>query len=229
MYPMRNDAWRRLHHSRFFSQSIDYGHAKFLDQLTNQKIFVTKALERLERRTAEVCQFSAINNIIMLIQVFIRFCKKKNQQWFKWVRECQGDEEANREKEQKKIKQETQLWQKNWKQAKQRTEEKMRRKEKMKQDAFLEKLCKDKMKEIEDESANDEMNWDPIEDELEDGRGNFIGMFILSPQILHQQFKVDISCNTYNQNQLTINGKSHATFSMAVSRRKTKLRETSTR
>lgn len=71
------------------------------------------------------------------------------------------------------------------------TEEKMRREEKKKQDAFLEKHYKDKMKEIEDESANDEMDWDPIEDELEDGRGNFIGMFILSPQILHQQLKVD--------------------------------------
>ncbi|QSZ37286.1 hypothetical protein DSL72_009380 [Monilinia vaccinii-corymbosi] len=147
---------RRLHHSRFFSQNMDYGHAKFLDQLVNQKIDVTKALERLERRTAEILY--------------------KNQQWFEWVRQCQDDEEANREKEQKKIKQEAQLWQRNWKQAKQRMEEKMRREEKKKQDTFLEKIYKEKMKEVENESADDEMDWDPIEDELEDGRGNFIDL-----------------------------------------------------
>ncbi|KAG4026378.1 hypothetical protein MFRU_041g00230 [Monilinia fructicola] len=147
---------RRLHHSRFFSQNMDYGHAKFLDQLVNQKINITKALGRLERRTAEILY--------------------KNQQWFKWIRECQDDEEANREKEQKKIRQEAQLWQRNWKQAKQRMEEKMRREEKKKQDMFLEKIYKEKMKEVENEKADDEMDWDPIEDELEDGRGSFIDL-----------------------------------------------------
>lgn len=148
---------RRLHHSRFFSQNMDYGHAKFLDQLMNQKTYVTKALERLERRTAEILY--------------------RNQQWFKWVRECQDDEEANREKEQKKVKQEAQLWQRNWKQAKPRMEEKMRREEKKKQDTFLEKVYKEKMKEVEEnEGTDDDMEWDPIEDELEDGRENFIDL-----------------------------------------------------
>ncbi|KAA8568094.1 hypothetical protein EYC84_008502 [Monilinia fructicola] len=130
---------RRLHHSRFFSQNMDYGHAKFLDQLVNQKINITKALGRLERRTAEILY--------------------KNQQWSK-----------------KKIRQEAQLWQRNWKQAKQRMEEKMRREEKKKQDMFLEKIYKEKMKEVENEKADDEMDWDPIEDELEDGRGSFIDL-----------------------------------------------------
>ncbi|ESZ95248.1 hypothetical protein SBOR_4360 [Sclerotinia borealis F-4128] len=148
---------RRLHHSRFFSQNMDYGHAKFLDQLTHQKAYVTKALERLERRTAEILY--------------------RNQQWFKWVRECQDNEEAHREKEQKKIKQEAQLWQRNWQQAKQIMEEKMRREEKKKQDTFLEKIYKEKMKEVEEnEGTEDDMDWDPIEDELEDGRGNFIDL-----------------------------------------------------
>ncbi|KAJ8064951.1 hypothetical protein OCU04_007254 [Sclerotinia nivalis] len=136
---------------------MDYGHAKFLDQLMNQKIYVTKALERLERRTADILY--------------------KNHQWFKWVRECQDDEEANREKEQKKIKQEAQLWQRNWKQAKQRMEERLRREEEKKQDTFLEKLYKEKMKEAEENEGTDEdMEWDPIGDELEDGRGNFIDL-----------------------------------------------------
>lgn len=39
---------------------MDYGHAKFLDQLKNQKIHVTYALEKLERRTTEVCQYPEI-------------------------------------------------------------------------------------------------------------------------------------------------------------------------
>ncbi|KAF7909232.1 hypothetical protein EAE99_011447 [Botrytis elliptica] len=148
---------RKLHHSRFFSQNMDYGHVKFLDQLKNQKIHVTYALEKLERRTTEILY--------------------QNQQWFKWVRECQDDEEAHREKEQKRIKQEAQLWQRNWKQAKQRMEEKMRREEKKKQDTFLERIYKEKMKEIEEnEGTDDDMDWDPIEDELEDGRGSFIDL-----------------------------------------------------
>ncbi|KAK8900699.1 hypothetical protein QC760_010687 [Botrytis cinerea] len=148
---------RKLHHSRFFSQNMDYGHAKFLDQLKNQKIHVTYALEKLERRTTEILY--------------------QNQQWFKWVRECQDDEEARREKEQKRIKQEAQLWQRNWRQAKQRMEEKMRKEEKKKQDTFLEKIYKEKMKEIEEnEGTDDDMDWDPIEDEFEDGRGNFIDL-----------------------------------------------------
>ncbi|KAM3087999.1 hypothetical protein ACMFMG_002064 [Clarireedia jacksonii] len=146
---------RRLHHSRFFSMQMDYGHEKFLDQLVNQKGFVTKALERLGRRTAEILY--------------------KNQQWYKWVRECQDEEEANREKEQKKIKQEAQLLQRNWKQVLQRMEAKRLKEEKRKQDAFLEKVYKEKLKSME-ETEDDEMDWDPIDDVMEDSRGNFIDL-----------------------------------------------------
>lgn len=45
---------RKLHHSRFFSLDMDYGHSKYLDSLLGQKATITQALERLERRTAEV-------------------------------------------------------------------------------------------------------------------------------------------------------------------------------
>ncbi|PQE18079.1 mfs allantoate protein [Rutstroemia sp. NJR-2017a BVV2] len=146
---------RRLHHSRFFSMNMDYGHEKFLDQLVNQKGFVTKALERLQRRTAEILY--------------------ENQQWFKWVRECQDEEEENREKEQKKIKQEAQLWQRNWKQVSQRIEAKRLKEEKRKQKAFLEKLYKENLNNTE-ESEDDEMDWDPIDDVMEDSRGTFIDL-----------------------------------------------------
>jgi hypothetical protein len=45
---------RKLHHSRFFSQDMDYGHENYLYQLQSQRCVVLKALERLERRTAEI-------------------------------------------------------------------------------------------------------------------------------------------------------------------------------
>jgi len=45
---------RKLHHSHFFSMTMDYGHQHYLDILQNQKYIVVCALERLERRTAEV-------------------------------------------------------------------------------------------------------------------------------------------------------------------------------
>jgi hypothetical protein len=49
---------RKLHMSRFFSQDMDYGHTKYLDGLMGQKAAVVKALERLEKRTSEVCRLT---------------------------------------------------------------------------------------------------------------------------------------------------------------------------
>lgn len=69
---------RKLHHSRFFSQNMDYGHVKFLDQLKNQKIHVTYALEKLERRTTEVCQYAAIFTDFVLTLLLSRFYTKTN-------------------------------------------------------------------------------------------------------------------------------------------------------
>ena len=45
---------RKLHHSRFFSLNLDYGHQHYLDTLSNQRFIVVRALERLERRVVEV-------------------------------------------------------------------------------------------------------------------------------------------------------------------------------
>jgi len=65
---------RKLHHSRFFSFSLDYGHKLYLNQ---QKSTVIRALEKLECRTAEILY--------------------KRQKWLKWIRQCQGDEEQQAE------------------------------------------------------------------------------------------------------------------------------------
>jgi len=147
---------RKLHHSRFFSMNYDYGHAKFLDQLQNERLAVTKALERIERRTAEILY--------------------KNQKWFKWVRQCQDEEEAHREKEQKKVKQESALFRRHWKEVQERLKELRAKEDLKKQDAFLEKVYKERLAQQEDEEEEDMVDWDPIEDVFEDRRGNLIGV-----------------------------------------------------
>jgi hypothetical protein len=137
--------------------NCDYGHAKFLDQLQNERAIVNRALERLERRTAEILY--------------------KKQKWFKWIRQCQDEEEAHRDKEQKKVKQEAALFRRHWKEVQQRMKELRAKEEQKMQDAFLEKVYKERLAEQEEE---DDSDWDPIEDVLEDHRGKFIGMLLIS-------------------------------------------------
>lgn len=45
---------RQMHHSRFYSLTLDYGHKAYLDKLTNDRFTVLRALERLEPRVTEV-------------------------------------------------------------------------------------------------------------------------------------------------------------------------------
>lgn len=141
--------------------NCDYGHAKFLDQLQNERAIVNRALERIERRTAEILY--------------------KKHKWFKWVRQCQDEEEAHRDKEQKKVKQEAALFRRHWKEVQQRMKELRAKEEQKMQDAFLENVYKERMAELEEEE-DDDSDWDPIEDVLEDHRGKFIGMLLLSLQ-----------------------------------------------
>ncbi|KAK3680976.1 hypothetical protein B0T22DRAFT_523758 [Podospora appendiculata] len=80
---------RKLHHKHFFSVEMDYGHKVYLDKLIGSRRSALKALENLERRTAEVLY--------------------EKEKWFGWVREVQNEEETKREKEQKKVKLEAAL------------------------------------------------------------------------------------------------------------------------
>ncbi|TVY65641.1 hypothetical protein LSUE1_G006523 [Lachnellula suecica] len=68
---------RKLHMSRFFPMDMDYGHISYVENLQSQKGTITRTLELLEHPTSEVLY--------------------KNEQWFKWVRDCQNDEEENRD------------------------------------------------------------------------------------------------------------------------------------
>ncbi len=138
--------------------NCDYGHAKYLDQLQNERAIVNRALERIERRTAEILY--------------------KKHKWFKWVRQCQDEEEAHRDKEQKKVKLEAALFRRHCKEIQQRMKQLRAREEQKMQDAFLEKAYQERLAEHEDDDGDD-FDWDPIDDVLEDQRGKYIGMLSL--------------------------------------------------
>ena len=156
---------RKLHHSRFFSINLDYGHQHYLDSLSSQKFIVLRALERLERRTAEVL-----------------FEKRK---WFKWIRECQDAEEAQRDNERKKVKQEAAMFKRHQKEIQARLKGLIAKETTKRQEAELERAYLERMteKEFEDKEAE----WDPIEAVMEDDRGTYVDL------IRHFLFMADTS------------------------------------
>lgn len=140
---------RKLHHSRFFSLNMDYGHQNYLDILSSRRSIVVRALERLERRVGEVLY--------------------QKQKWFTWVRQCQDDEETARENEKKRIKKEAALFKRHMKDEQSRMRE-LRAKEDIKrQETYLDEAYNTRLSEEEQEAE-----WDPIEDVIEDERGNYI-------------------------------------------------------
>lgn len=171
---------RKLHHSRFFSMTLDYGeilrhvsfisclflfffscwiptlalgHQAYLDNLSNQKSIAMQALQRLERRTAEVLY--------------------QRRNWFSWVRNQQDEEESRRETEKKRIRHEAALFKRHWAQVKQHIKE-LRIKEDLKrQEDYLEEAFKARM------SLEQDNLWDPIEDVVEDERDTYIDMLKL--------------------------------------------------
>lgn len=142
---------RKLHHSRFFSLNLDYGHEQYLSTLSSRRFIVVRALESLERRVSEVLY--------------------KKQKWFKWVRQCQEEEETARETEKKKIKKEAALFRRHVKDVQARMKE-LRAKEDLKrQEAYLDEAYNARLSEEEQEAQ-----WDPIEEVIEDERGNYIDL-----------------------------------------------------
>ncbi|KAL8775430.1 MAG: hypothetical protein Q9194_003771 [Teloschistes cf. exilis] len=155
---------RKLHHSRFFSLDLDYGHQNYLDILSNQKFIVSRALERLECRAAEVLY--------------------EQQKWFKWIRQLENDEETHRENEKKKIRREAALFRRHEKEVQRRRQELKAKEDLQKQGAALEEALRQRQAEDNDANIKDEIEeWDPIEDALDDERGSYIALikhFILS-------------------------------------------------
>ena len=144
---------RQLHHSRFYASSLDYGHQHFLDGLQNEKHIVLRALERLERRTADVLY--------------------KKQQWFNWVRHLEDEEEAHRENEKKKVKKEAALFQRHWKEVSAWMRELRAKEDAKRQVEYLEQAYHERTSQHEVDEDNEEA-WDPIEDVIEDQRGKYV-------------------------------------------------------
>ena len=142
---------RQLHHSRFFSLNLDYGHQHYLDTLSNRKFIALRALERLERRTAEVLY--------------------KKQKWFSWVRQVQDLEQTQRESEKKRVKKEAALFKRHVKERQLRMRDLRAREDAKRSETFLEEAYKERVSE-----EGEDADWDPIEDVIEDERGNYIDL-----------------------------------------------------
>ena len=142
---------RKLHHSRFFSLNLDYGHQHYLDTLSNRKFIVLRALERLERRAAEVL-----------------YQKRK---WFSWVRQAQDLEETQRESEKKRTKKDAALFKRHAKDMQLRVRDLRAREDAKRSEAFLDQAYEDRTSEEEEDA-----HWDPIEDVMEDERGNYVDL-----------------------------------------------------
>ncbi|KAF9777318.1 hypothetical protein IL306_004449 [Fusarium sp. DS 682] len=145
---------RRKHHAHFYSISYDYSHQAYIDKLVSHRHIVLLALGRARKRLMAILY--------------------KKEQWYSWVRHAQDEEEANRDKEQKKLKQEAALFKRHMKQMETRMEIVRKKEEQKLQDAFLEEAYREKMA-MNAEDADDEA-WDPIEDMEDEQRHRYIDL-----------------------------------------------------
>lgn len=148
-------AARQLHHKHFFSLEMDYGHKVYLEKLQARHIGTLRALERIEQRTATVLY--------------------EREQWFKWVKATQAEEEATREKEQKKVKLEAAMFQRHWKDMQSRLKSLRDREEKLRQNAYLDEIWRERMESVNGGEGEDE-DWDPIDDMLEEEREKYLDL-----------------------------------------------------
>ncbi|KAK7707667.1 hypothetical protein SLS64_007187 [Diaporthe eres] len=148
-------AARQLHHKHFFSLEMDYGHKVYLEKLQARHIGTLRALERIEQRTATVLY--------------------EREQWFKWVKATQAEEEATREKEQKKVKLEAAMFQRHWKDLQSRLKSLREKEEKLRQNAYLEQVWKERMASATGGEGEGEM-WDPIEDMMAEERDKYLDL-----------------------------------------------------
>lgn len=148
-------AARQLHHKHFFSLEMDYGHKVYLERLQARRVGSLRALERVEQRAAAVLY--------------------EREQWFKWVRSSQSEEEQTREKEQKKVKLEAAMFQRHWKELQSRLRTLREKEEKKRQDAYLEQVWKERI-DSADETDGDDGEWDPIDDIMEEERQKYLDL-----------------------------------------------------
>ena len=165
---------RKTHHTHFHSLNLDYGHQHYLDSLCNRKFIVLRALERLERRIAEVLY--------------------EQRKWFRWVRECQDTEEAYRDSEKKKIKQEAALFRCHQREIRLRTERLKAREDSKRQAAELDQAYYERLSQQAKEKV--EEDWDPIEDIVENERGTYVDLikhFLLMSPLTPGELSGDVA------------------------------------
>lgn len=135
---------------------MDYGHKAFLDKLVNTRYSIQKALENLEKRTAELLY--------------------EKEKWYNWVRDAQDDQDKNREKEQKKrFKQEHALFQRHKRELEARLAAARAKEEERSQAAYLEEILTERMAASASEDSEDS-SWDPIENVVENTRGQYLDL-----------------------------------------------------
>ncbi|KAF2498113.1 hypothetical protein BU16DRAFT_525675 [Lophium mytilinum] len=144
---------RKLHHSHFFAVDMDYGHEKYLAQLQKEKHTIARALERLGRRTADILY--------------------AQRSWFPWVRQCQDDDEAQRENESKKVKLEAQLFRRHQKEVLRHQKEVMAKENQKRAEAFLNEVYTQRLSEM---TEAEQEEWDPVQDVAEDERDSYIDL-----------------------------------------------------
>lgn len=144
---------RKLHHSHFFAIDMDYGHEKFLTKLQNDKHVMSRALERLMKRTAEVTH--------------------KKKEWLEWVQDRQNEEEIQRETESKKAKLEALLFKRHQKEMARNQQEVKAREAKKREEDYLQEAYENRLSQMTDEEQDD---WDPIYDIFGYERENYVDL-----------------------------------------------------
>lgn len=73
------------------------------------------------------------------------------------------------------------MFKRHWKATEQRLRDMKKKEQKLKSEAYLEKVYRERLAERKNngqtEDEDDEMDWDPIEDLLEDNKASYIGKY----------------------------------------------------
>jgi hypothetical protein len=144
---------RKLHHSHFFAIDNDYGHAKYLDKLQNERLNMVRALERLGRRAAKFMY--------------------EQKEWYTWIKHCQEKEDKEAENESKKVKLESLLFKRHQKEIDRHKRQMRSREDRKRQEQYLNAVCVQRLSEM---SEGEQDEWDPIQDVYSYEKDNYVDL-----------------------------------------------------
>ena len=140
---------RKLHRSRFFSVNFDYGHQHYIDNLQNQRHYST-----CNGKLGETDWRGAFHAVKMV----------------RWARELQDEEEKSRDNEKMKMKKEASMFKRYWSKLEAQAKEMKEKEDLNHQEEFLEETYQEQMSLKEGKNVD----WDPIENVVENERATFI-------------------------------------------------------